>query len=208
MTWEIWSVFVVTETLLCLTPGPAVLLVISQGLARGVGASARASLGILTGNAMYFAVSATGLAGLLLASYKMFSLVRWVGAAYLVAIGLVTLLGRSRTLTAAPAAGLRASAGRTFVNGFVVQAANPKALVFFAALLPQFVDARGAVGFQVLVLGVTSVAVELVVLLSYGAAAGRATVLAARPGVRTLADRLAGSMLVVAGVGLARLRHA
>jgi threonine/homoserine/homoserine lactone efflux protein len=95
-----------------------------------------------------------------------------------------------------------------FANGFVLQVANPKALVFFVALLPQFIDARGAVVAQVLILGVTSVIIEFFVLLAYGAAAGRATALASRPRFRTLANRLAGSMLIVAGVGIARIRHA
>jgi homoserine/homoserine lactone efflux protein len=97
---------------------------------------------------------------------------------------------------------------RMFVNGFVLQTSNPKALVFFVALLPQFIDARGPVAWQVLVLGVTSVVIEFVVLLAYGAAAGRATRLAARPRFRTLADRVAGSLLIGAGIGIARMRQA
>jgi homoserine/homoserine lactone efflux protein len=97
----------------------------------------------------------------------------------------------------------RAGGGR-----FVLQTSNPKALVFFVALLPQFIDARGPVAWQVLVLGVTSVVIEFVVLLAYGAAAGRATRLAARPRLRTLADRVAGSLLIGAGIGIARMRQA
>ena len=95
-----------------------------------------------------------------------------------------------------------------FLNGFVLQVANPKALVFFVALLPQFIDANRSVVGQVLVLGVTSVVSEFFVLLAYAAAAGRASALAGRPRFRTLANRLAGSMLIVAGVGIARIRHA
>ena len=84
MTWEIWALFAVTETALCFTPGPAVLLVLSQGLARGTASSTWSNFGILAGNTMYFVLSGTSLGAALLTSYELFSLIRWVGAAYLV----------------------------------------------------------------------------------------------------------------------------
>ena len=188
MSLEVWALFVITESILCLTPGPAVLLVVAQALGRGAAASVWATLGILTGNALYFALSATGL-----------------GAAYLIWLGVRAFVGRSATRSTAPtvAAGRR----RTFVNGFVLQAANPKALLFFVALLPQFVEPGGHVAGQVLVLAVTSVAIELVILLAYGAAAGRLRALTASPRVARLADGLAGTMLVTAGIGLAAVRR-
>ncbi|MBM3220386.1 MAG: LysE family translocator [Candidatus Rokubacteria bacterium] len=204
MTLETWALFAITEAALCFTPGPAVLLVLSQGLTRGTGPSVYANLGILTGNAVYFALSATGLGAVLLASYELFSAIRWIGAAYLVWLGVTAFFGRSRVLTVDAAA--PTSAARTFVNGVVLQVANPKALVFFVALLPPFIDPRGAVLPQVAILGVTSVIIEFVVLLAYGALAGRLTVVAARPRFHTLANRVAGTMLVAAGVSVALQR--
>jgi len=200
-----WALFVVTESLLCLTPGPAVLLVVAQALGRGAAASVWTTLGILTGNALYFALSATGLGALLLASYELFSLVRWLGAAYLIWLGVRTLLRRPITRSTAPMAA--AGRWRTFANGFVLQAANPKALLFFVALLPQFIEPGGHVAGQVLVLAVTSVVIELVILLAYGAAAGPLHALTASPRFARLADGLAGTMLVTAGVGLAAVRR-
>ena len=206
MTVETWLLFAITETALCFTPGPAVLLVLSHGLTRGMGASIWANLGILAGNAVYFALSATGLGAVLLASYEVFSAIRWLGAAYLIWLGVSAFLGRSEVIAVKPA--VAASAGRTFVNGLVLQVANPKALVFFTALLPQFIDPHGSVVAQVAILGVTSVVIEFFVLLAYGAAAGRLTAVAARPRFQTVANRVAGSMLVAAGVGLARVERA
>jgi len=205
MTLETWALFAITETALCFTPGPAVLLVLSQGLTRGTGASVYANLGILAGNALYFALSATGLGAILLASYELFSAIRWIGAAYLVWLGVTAFVGRSKVLTVAPAA--PTSATRTFVNGFVLQVANPKALVFFVALLPPFIDPRGSVLLQVAILGATSVVIEFFVLLAYGAIAGRLTAMAARPRFQTLANRVAGTMLVAAGVSVALQRR-
>ena len=86
--------------------------------------------------------------------------------------------------------------------------ANPKALVFFVALLPQFIDPHGSVLVQVAILGVTSVVIEFFVLLAYGVLAGRLTLVAARPRFQTLANRIAGTMLVAAGVSVARLERA
>jgi homoserine/homoserine lactone efflux protein len=208
MSGEIWLLFAVTETVLCFTPGPAVLLVLAQGLARGTASSIWANLGILAGNTLYFVLSATSLGALLVASYELFALIRWGGAAYLIWLGVTTFFGRSSMLSVAPADVTVRSRGQIFVNGFVLQAANPKALVFFTALLPQFIDPRGGVVAQVAILAVTSVVIEFLVLLAYGALAGRLTSWAARPRFRTLANRVAGSMLVTAGVGTPALRRA
>jgi threonine/homoserine/homoserine lactone efflux protein len=94
-----------------------------------------------------------------------------------------------------------------FANGVALQMANPKALVFFTALLPQFIDPRGSVLAQVAILAATSVVIEFLALLAYGGLAGRLMALAARPRFSTLANRVAGSMLITAGAGMAALRR-
>lgn len=202
MSLEAWGLFALTETMLCLTPGPAVLFVVSQALSRGGAASVAGAVGILGANVLYFALSATGLGAVLLASYELFALIRWLGAAYLIWLGVRAFVGRAapRSPDSTPDTG----ASRTCVNGFVLQAANPKALLFFVALLPQFIDPAGHVASQVLWLGVTSVVIELIVLLTYGAAAGRFHGRTANPRFARLADRVAGTMLVTAGVGATR----
>src|SRR3989440_11320285 len=130
---EVWALLVVTESILCLTPGPAVLLVVAQALGRGAAASVWATLGILTGNALYFALSATGLGALLLASYELFALVRWLGAAYLIWLGVRTFARRSAARSSAPAvaAGRRRAVG----DRFVLATGNPEGVLFFAAVL-------------------------------------------------------------------------
>jgi homoserine/homoserine lactone efflux protein len=208
MSGGIWALFVVTETALCFTPGPAVLLVLSQGLARGAASSIWSNLGILTGNAMYFVLSGTGLGAALLASYELFSVIRWLGAAYLIWLGITAFVGASPVLSVSRSVDAPVRRARIFVNGFVLQASNPKALVFFTALLPQFIDPRASVLSQVMILAVTSVLIEFCVLLAYGALAGRLTELAKRPRFARVANRIAGSMLIGAGIGLARLRRA
>ncbi len=208
MRWETWLLFVVTEAVLSMTPGPAVLYVLSQGIRRGAEKSVWASSGILTANAMYFVLSATSLGAIIVASYNLFFLIKWAGAAYLIYLGLQSFLSKSPVL-ALPEAGPQAASGwRILRDGFFLQGANPKALLFFTAILPQFIDPRFPVVFQILILGVSSIVVEFVILFVYGQLAGRALSAARSPRFETLTNRIAGSLLIAAGVGLARLRRA
>jgi homoserine/homoserine lactone efflux protein len=207
MTWQIWLLFVTTEAVLSMTPGPAVLYVLSQAIRRGPGKSIWASWGILSANAMYFALSATSLGAVIVASYKLFFLIKWAGAAYLIYLGLLSFFGKS-SITALPEVGPASAGGpRILRDGFFLQAANPKAILFFTAILPQFIDARHNVAFQILVLGVSSILVEFVILFIYGQLAGRALATARSPRFEKVTNRVAGSLLIGAGVGLARLRR-
>jgi threonine/homoserine/homoserine lactone efflux protein len=205
MSWELWGLFVVTEGLLCITPGPAVLLVVAQGLTRGIPAGASATAGILIGNTIYFVLSATSLGVLIVASYEVFFLIKWLGAAYLVWLGISAFRGRSSTLSVSPAK--RAGLFRVFGNGIALQLANPKALLFFIALLPQFIDSKGDIVSQMFILGMTSVLLEFLALLAYSAFASRFSVIAMQPRFVRTADRIAGSFLIGAGVLTAAIRR-
>jgi threonine/homoserine/homoserine lactone efflux protein len=206
MSWETWAAFTITETVLCLTPGPAVLFVLAQGLGRGTRAALAAATGILAGNSLYFIVSATSLGGLLLASYEVFSAIKWAGAAYLIWLGVRTLRSPAG-LRGTPEPASDADAGRLVGRGFLVQVANPKALVFFGALLPQFIDPHRSVVGQMIILGTTSLVVELAVLATYGTLAARAAHLVARPGFLETTNRVAGTLLIGAGLRMAALRR-
>jgi threonine/homoserine/homoserine lactone efflux protein len=210
MSLEVILVFAATEFLLSLTPGPAVMVVVSQGMRHGFAASARGAAGILAGNAVYFALSALGLGALLLASATLFAVLKWAGVAYLVFVGLRMLLakggaGGEAGDGAQPPAPKRSL--RLFSQGLLTQLSNPKALVFFTALLPQFVSPEGRVFEQFLLLGVVSITVECPVLLAYGWLAERGQRLLPKGRLSTLPDRIAGAFLVGAGLGLAALRR-
>jgi homoserine/homoserine lactone efflux protein len=207
MTLQIWLLFVATEAVLSMTPGPAVLYVLSQAIRRGPAKSLWASGGILAANAVYFALSATSLGAVIVASYKLFFVIKWAGAAYLVYLGLRSFFSKTSAISL-PESGPDSRGGQRILrDGFFLQAANPKALLFFTAILPQFIDARNNVVFQILVLGVSSILVEFVILFIYGQLAGRALATARSPRFEKITNRIAGSLLIGAGIGLARLRR-
>lgn len=202
MTLETWLLFCMTETVLCLLPGPAVLYVVSVALGRGVRPGIGATLGILAGNTWYFALSATGVAAVILASSSLFSALKLAGAAYLVWLGLRMLFGHQGASSAAVVTA--STARKTFLRGFLIQTGNPKALIFFVALLPQFIHPESAIGWQILVLGASSVLIEFLVLGLYAVVATRAGQLAGAHLAGPL-ERIGGGLLIAAGARLAFL---
>lgn len=207
ISWQLWLLFVTTEAVISISPGPAVLYVLSQGVRCGPGKSVWAIWGILSANAMYFILSATSLGAVIVSSYKLFLLIKWIGAAYLVYLGLSSFFGKSSVVPLAEEKTNSRSGRRILGDGFLLQAANPKAILFFTAILPQFIDAHHNVAFQILILGISSMLVEFIILFIYGQLAGRALATAHNPRFEKLTNRLAGSLLICAGVGLARLRR-
>jgi len=203
MTIETWALFCATETVLCFIPGPAVLFVVSSALTRGSRAGLLASLGILAANTVYFILSAMGLGAVLLASRTVFIAIKWVGAAYLVYLGARMLVSRSKLEPGEPAV---VPGPRVFWNGFVTQVANPKALIFFTALLPQFLDPDQSATAQIAVLGVSSVLIELVVLAIYVVTCQGARRWVRAPRFGNWLVRAGGLLLVVAGAKLAATR--
>lgn len=208
MTLETWIAFVLLETVLCLVPGPAVLFVLGQGLSRGPRPALAAGGGILAANTGYFLLSATGIGALLLASYEVFFAIKWLGAGYLVWLGIRALRDAAGAMPVPGSADTSAGIRRAFRRGFLIQAANPKTLLFFGALLPQFVDPAAGLATQIAILGVTSVVVEFAVLAAYGTLAGRARLLVGQAAVVRWFERVAGGLLIAAGIGMAALRRA
>jgi threonine/homoserine/homoserine lactone efflux protein len=198
VTIEAWLAFCATELVLCFTPGPAVLLVVSVALGRGMRGGLSAALGILTANTLYFALSAFGIGAVLVASHELFLAVKWAGALYLVVLGLRMIFERSASRGDEAVAPLP----HGFARGFVVQGANPKSLIFFTALLPQFLDPTAGMAVQVAILGVSSVLIEIVALAVYAFAASRARRFARGAWISRI-EAVGGAFLVAAGLCLA-----
>ena len=149
-------------------PDTSQLLIISNSLRHGLRRSMATVAGDLTANSLQMALAAFGLTAVIAASAGALSVVKWLGVAYLVWIGLQLIFARPRE--DAPEA---ATGGRLFRQGFVTSSANPYAVVFFGALFPQFIDASLPVWPQLLVLGITYLVVDGVILVLWGWAALR-----------------------------------
>jgi homoserine/homoserine lactone efflux protein len=206
VTLETWAFFCMTETLLCLNPGPSALVVISLGMTRGQAAGILATAGVLAANAVYFGLSATGLVAVHTISAEAFLVIKWMGAAYLIWLG-SRMIVRSFTRKAnGPVQHSNTSRGRSFWQGFVTQGANPNLIVYFTAILPQFIDPKGSLAWQVSILAFSSFAIEFVVLSTYSAISHRAG-RRAMPRLHPVIERLGGGLLIGAAVGLATLRR-
>jgi len=193
-----WVAFALLETFLCLVPGPAVLFVVGSTLGRGPASGFSAAAGIVTGNLAYFLLSATGIGALLVASYEAFSVVRWVGAAYLIYLGLRALFAPGEFGTVRPV-----RVGRSLIGGTMTQLANPKALIFFTALLPQFIDPHRSLVVQLAILAVTSQAIESLVMTGYVTLAHGVARGIGRDRFAAVFERVAGLFLIGAALRLA-----
>jgi threonine/homoserine/homoserine lactone efflux protein len=146
------AVFVGAALLLLVVPGPAVLYIVTQSVSHGRRAGIVAVAGITTGTLVHIAAATIGLSALLASSALAFDAVKYLGAAYLVVVGIRRLLGLEPELE--PQARPSRSLGRLYRQGIVVNTLNPKTALFFLAFLPQFVDPNaGAAWAQILVLG-------------------------------------------------------
>lgn len=200
MTPSTWLLFAATEAAMSLAPGPAVMLVVACGVTHGWRRSLFATLGILCANAIYFTLSATGVGSVIAASHDLFVVVRWIGAAYLVYLGLMAIFGKPSPLTISNLAGRPSGGAAIFRSAVLLQLANPKSLLTFVAILPQFIDPAAPIGMQMLILAATSMVPEFFILLGYGMLASRASAWATQPRYARITDRVAGSLVLVAGV--------
>jgi homoserine/homoserine lactone efflux protein len=176
MSFKTWLLFLVMETALSLSPGPAVFYVVSQGVRGALRRTLPAAAGILSANGIYFALSATSLGAIIAASARFFTIAKWVGAAYLIYLG-VKALRSANSLHSVALGGEGAAAGDlhgVYLGAVTLQLANPKALLFFLALLPQFIDPQRPVVPQMLILAATSMVPEFCILTGYGWLAHRA----------------------------------
>ncbi|MFD0901443.1 LysE family translocator [Actinomadura sediminis] len=205
-----WQAFLVAAPLLAISPGANQVLSLRNALQQGTRDAVVALTGRFSAFLLLVLATAAGLGGLLLAWEPVFAAVKWCGAAYLLYLG-GRMIYQSRT----PRAGEetdhrthRRSRRELARQEFLVAVTNPKALLLFAAFLPQFVDrAAGAVPAQLLALGTAYIAVEFAAALAYAGAGGALASSGLTSRVRRLLDRATGITLVAVAGWLASARH-
>lgn len=177
-SWPLLAAFVIASLVLALTPGPAVIYVVTRTLAQGRRAGLASVAGVALGNLGNAVGAAIGLAALFAVSSLAFTVVKYAGAAYLVYLGVRAL--RTTSTEGAQAGFGSASHERIFRDGFLVALLNPKTAIFFAAFLPQFMDPAGSVILQSMSLGVVFVLLASMTDCAYVLAASAAAPLLGR----------------------------
>ena len=200
MAMHTWILFVILDLVMDLTPGPAVLLISTQGLKYGFKHSLFGILGILTVNALYFFLSSLGIISLISSVSNMLEIVKYVGAAYLAFIGIKMIYNSFKNTETITVVVKETSYSKLYYQGLITQLSNPKAIIYFMALLPQFIDPKQPLPLQFIILALTGLVVEITVLSSYGLLAARSKKLFKQNSRYVkIQDRVAGVALI--GVG-------
>ncbi|PYS51509.1 MAG: RhtB family transporter [Acidobacteria bacterium] len=169
--WSKLSLFISVTVALVFMPGPNTLYIIARSINQGRRAGVVSSLGVQMGSLIHIAAAALGLSALLLSSALAFGVVKYAGAAYLIYLGVKTLLTKEKAVQAREVQ--KTSLSRVFYQGVVVNLLNPKTALFFLAFLPQFiVPARGRVWMQIISLGAILVLFGTLSDMTYALAAG------------------------------------
>ncbi len=202
MSAELYLAYLVACFVIVIVPGPTVTLIVANSLRHGTRAGLLNVVGTQIGLALMIGIMCVGLASIIAGMGFWFDWVRLAGAAYLVWLGIKLLRSSGSLGAAGPAPTPR---GGFLLQGFLVILSNPKALLFFGAFIPQFVDPEGAYVRQIVVLGLTFMAVATLCDGAYAVVTGGASALLSRTRVRLL-SRASGLVLIGGGVWLGLMR--
>ena len=199
MNLEIWIAFVIAAEIILVIPGPTIILVVSQAIAHGRTSVIPLVAGVLAGDFTAMTLSLLGLGAVLSTSATLFVILKWIGALYLIYLGLKLWRTDPTDGTAAVAA-REASAGSLCKNAYIVTALNPKSIAFFVAFLPQFINHQAATLPQFMILGTTFLTMATVNAALYAIFAGHLRDTLRKTRIRKFFDRCGGSALIGAGV--------
>ena len=199
---ETLLLFLATTFVVVLSPGPAAIAVTGEAASNGLRRSFLVILGVAIANVSFFVLTATGIATLIIASNMLFSVITWVGVAYLIYLGCSAIFSSDGPLKITPVQSSIGNSHRVFLRGFILQVSNPKALLYFSALLPQFIDVSRNIAPQLAILCSLTFLIDLMCYSFYAYIGVRSSALALSPFLVKCVNRAAGSMLIFAGLKL------
>lgn len=209
MVFQTWLLYVAAVFVLTITPGPSVLMCVTNSVKYGVRRASASALGSITSGCIIIAVVGVGFGAVLAASEKFFQAVKWIGVAYLIYIGIKAFISKQSSFEVSSEAGNTSkSLPGLYLNGFLIGITNPKGLLFFSAFLPQFVNPDAPQLKQFFILGVTFVFFELFWLMFYANFAARVAPWLRAPGRARMFNRVSGATFVGAGALLATVKRA
>ncbi|MCM8557611.1 LysE family translocator [Sphingomicrobium sediminis] len=181
MELSTFMLFAATTLVVVLTPGPAAIAAAAQASSNGVARTQATVAGIASANAAFFVLSATGISATIIASESIFTAIKWFGVAYLTYLGLSAIFSRTGGLQVER--GEVGSLSALFGKGFLVEAANPKALLYFAAILPQFLDTSAPILPQMVIMGLVTLVFDWIVYSGYAVLGAQIASRGVRPSV-------------------------
>jgi threonine/homoserine/homoserine lactone efflux protein len=204
--WQVWLGFVAASALMGVIPGPAVTSIVGYALGSGRRTALASVAGMSLGSLIAISLSLAGVGAILRASSTAFMILKWCGAAYLVGLGVITLIrsrgGKAETVKAPPPIRARTA----FFSNVLLGAFHPKTIVFFVAFAPQFISSHADYLTQAVILVVTYCAVVGATDTAYALIASHASRLLRRPGAMLWSKRAGGGVLIAAGVATAAAR--
>lgn len=209
MSLSILLLFATTALVLIATPGPTVLLALSNGMNHGLRPALSGIAGAIASDLALITAVFLGLGAMLAVSETAFQVVKWFGVAYLFYLGVSTFLHSANAPSLAPEAEAKRTASRRalFMKSFLVAVGNPKGLLFFSAFLPQFVDPASPQLPQFVVLGLVFACLDCVVMLCYAVAGERAQGLLHNVAALRWFNRACGGLLITMAGSLAFYRR-
>ena len=205
MDWHVWLAYFLAAWLIALSPGSGAVLSMSHGLQYGVRQTTATIVGLQIGLAFILLVAGAGVGALLLASTTAFMIVKVLGAGYLIWLGVKQWrapLGGAQSDLPAPTEPIGLSLHQRVLRGALTNATNPKGIVFMVAVLPQFIDPKRPLLLQLLILLVTTLAVDTVVMHGYALLASRLRALLRSARARRTQNRVFGGVLMGMGASL------
>ncbi|QEE36411.1 LysE family translocator [Octadecabacter sp. SW4] len=208
MDIQVWVAFVAASVVLLMIPGPTIVLVLTYALTQGRRVAVASAAGVATGDLIAMTASLLGLGAVVLASATLFTALKWVGAAYLVwmGVGMIRAAGGQTLGRLADVPDL--TPRRVFGNAMIVTALNPKSIVFFIAFVPQFLMVDRPLAPQFAVLIATFVTLAAVNALAYALLADGMRATIRRSAVLAWMTRAGGAVLIAMGLLTATLRKA
>lgn len=205
MNLTLWISFIGTVLIIGVTPGPSVLLATANGMNYGSKKTIGTILGDLSANTLQIILSACGLAAIVISSGEIFSLIKWVGVGYLIYMGITKIISKPKI------GDFKKNNEKSFLKlyreGFFMSASNPKAIVFFAALFPLFIDQNIAFIPQIIILGLTYLTIDGICLLIYLKFASKLKKYLENRQKIHLQNKVIGTLLICSGLMLSLVRR-
>ena len=199
MTLDNWVLFIIAVLALMSTPGPSQLLMLSNSATYGLKNSVATIAGDLSANILQMIIATVGI-GLLIASFdNILIYIKWIGVIYLVWNALKLILSKKQNSNNYKKSNNKKIYRKLFLQGFLTSASNPKAILFFAALFPQFISANGDIWIQFLILSITYISIDGIFLLFYGLAASKIAMMM-KSNSSLIINKVGGSLMLVAAL--------